>query len=140
MTDLKCPRCGREGHLPVTCDVPVLPEDRVLAVTSLPPFPSPSVFDPGRFGVAYSQTQMVDFATQARADLESELVEQARIVGMGAERELALMSSIERKDALLRRALGTIHEAQTYTNSEAWSPSMTRDLQMLRLAITKELQ
>ena len=30
------------------------------------------MFDPGRFGVAYSQTQMVEFATQARADLEAE--------------------------------------------------------------------
>lgn len=31
MTDLKCPRCGRDGHLPAECDVPVLPDDRVLA-------------------------------------------------------------------------------------------------------------
>lgn len=43
-----------------------------MSTTPLPPFPRPSVFDPGRFGVAYSQGQMVDFATQARADLEAE--------------------------------------------------------------------
>lgn len=49
-------------------------------------------------------------------------------------------AAIERKDALLRRALDLTHEAQTYTESESWSPSMTRDLQTLRLAITKELQ
>ena len=45
-----------------------------------------------------------------------------------------------RKDALLRQALDITHEAQTYTESESWSPSMTKDLQMLHLAITKELQ
>lgn len=43
-----------------------------MTTTPLPPFPRPSVFDPGRFGVAYSQTQMVEFATQARADLVAE--------------------------------------------------------------------
>lgn len=43
-----------------------------MTTTPLPPFPRPSVYDPGRFGVAYSQAQMVDFATQARADLEAE--------------------------------------------------------------------
>lgn len=43
-----------------------------MTTTPLPPFPRPSVFDPGRFGVAYSQTRMVEFATQARADLEAE--------------------------------------------------------------------
>ena len=43
-----------------------------MTTTPLPPFPRPYVYDPGRFGVAYSQTQMVDFATQARADLEAE--------------------------------------------------------------------
>lgn len=45
-----------------------------------------------------------------------------------------------RKDALLRQALDLTHEAQTYPESESWSPSMTKDLQMLCLDITKELQ
>ena len=43
-----------------------------MTTTPLPPFPRPSVYDPGRFGVAYSQAQMADFATAARADLEAE--------------------------------------------------------------------
>lgn len=30
-TTLKCLRCGRDGHLPADCKVPVLPDDRVLA-------------------------------------------------------------------------------------------------------------
>lgn len=30
-TSLKCLRCGRDGHLPSDCKVPVLPDDRVLA-------------------------------------------------------------------------------------------------------------
>jgi len=30
-TTLKCLRCGRDGHLPADCNVPVLPDDRVLA-------------------------------------------------------------------------------------------------------------
>lgn len=36
---------------------------------------------------------------QARADLESEMLEQARIIGIGAERELALMSRVDRLEA-----------------------------------------
>lgn len=51
-----------------------------------------------------------------------------------------LTAAIERKDALLMQALDFMHEAQTYTESPAWSPSMTKDLTILRLAITKELQ
>jgi hypothetical protein len=30
-TTLKCLRCGRDGHLPADCKVPVLPDDRILA-------------------------------------------------------------------------------------------------------------
>lgn len=47
--------------------------------------------------------------------------------------------AIERKDALLRQAADAMYEAQTYTGSASRSPSMTKDLQALCLAITKEL-
>ena len=36
-TILKCTRCGRDGHLPADCKVPVLPDDRVLTTTPLLP-------------------------------------------------------------------------------------------------------
>lgn len=48
-------------------------------------------------------------------------------------------AAIERKDALLRQAADAMYEAQTYTGSASRSPSMTKDLQALCLAITKEL-
>lgn len=45
--------------------------------------------------------ELKKFYTLARADLEAELLEQARIVGMGGERELKLMA----ENAKLRKAL-----------------------------------
>ena len=36
MNDLKCLRCGRDGHLPADCNVPVLPDGRVLAALPAP--------------------------------------------------------------------------------------------------------
>lgn len=33
-TTLKCLRCGRDGHLPADCKVPVLPDDRMLTATA----------------------------------------------------------------------------------------------------------
>lgn len=57
---------------------------------------------------AFDDDQMQAYATAARADLEAETLEQARIIGMGAERELALMGRLERLEAenkLLREAL-----------------------------------
>lgn len=50
-----------------------------------------------------------------------------------------LGAALARKDALLRQAADAMYEAQTYTGSASWSPSMTKDLQALCLAITKEL-
>lgn len=45
--------------------------------------------------------ELTKFYTRARADLEAELLEQARIVGMGGERELKLMA----ENAKLRDSL-----------------------------------
>lgn len=79
-----------------------------MTTTPLPPFPRPSVFDPGRFGVAYSQTQMVEFATQARADLEAE---------------------IERKDALLLDALSALgHLGGWSTATHRVAEAVTKEL------------
>lgn len=64
------------------------------------------------------------------------------IATLQSEREAntILTAAIERKDALLMQSHEAMYEAQTYTGSASRSPSMTKDLQALCLAITKELQ
>ena len=49
--------------------------------------------------------EAIDKLVAENADLNLEIMEQCRIIGMGAERELALQARNRMKDALLRQAL-----------------------------------
>lgn len=52
-------------------------------------------------------------------ELENELMEQCRINGMGAERELAKIARIEADEALMRQVCGVLEHATSFTSRKA---------------------
>lgn len=107
MTDLKCPRCGRDGHIPADCDVPVLPDDRVLAV----------------------QPEALRLADELLEPMEG-FPEPTTLEKNAASLLRTQHAAIERKDALLLDALSALkHLGGWSTTTQRVSDAIIKELQ-----------
>lgn len=107
MSEIKCTRCGQDGHLPVACKLPVLPDDRVLKDTP-EKVEVPAVNLKAMTWVAGELDKSIDF--QMRAREAAELLRKAVTETQMLRAYLATANqAMQRKDALLRQALEAIY-------------------------------